>query len=85
MSDMSEAWNEYKTAQQERRIQRLPIRKAEILSLRNLGHKVRQLTPFQYRIDEVIDVYPIHNRYHDLKTGKRGGYKSITEFIKRRR
>ena len=80
---MTEIWKEYRQEQQDRRHLRLPIRTKQILSLRNLGYKIAKKTPYQFRINDVIDVYPIHNRYHNIKTGKRGGYRDIIEFIKK--
>lgn len=76
MEDMSdgELWREYRRAQQQRRAARLPIRTQEILKLRAKGFDVRELTEFQFRVDGALDLYPIHRRYHVLKTGKRGGY-----------
>ncbi len=45
-----------------------------ILRLRKFGRKVVQLTPYQFRIDDAIDLYPKNHRFHNLKTGKRGFY-----------
>lgn len=78
---MSEEWQQYKDEQKERRQERLPIRQKEIEDLVNLGYAVKKLTEFQYRINDVYDLYPIHNRWHDLKTNKRGGAANLAEFI----
>lgn len=78
---MSEEWGDYKEQQKERRKKRLPIRQAEIESLSGLGFEVRKLTEFQYRINNRFDLYPIHNRWHNLKTNKRGGTKNLKQFI----
>lgn len=74
-------YSEYREAQKERRAKRLPIRTEEILKLRELGYTVDEKTAYQFRVNDVIDLYPIHNRYHNIKTDKRGGYKTATEFI----
>jgi hypothetical protein len=76
----SEDGKAYKEAQQDRRAERLPIRQAQIEACSHL-FTVKKLTEYQYRINGEVDVYPIHNRYHVLKTGKRGGYRSIAEFL----
>jgi len=77
MNKTTEMWKDYRKDQQERRSNRLSKRTNEILSLK--GHIVKQLTPYQFRIDGKVDVYPTHNRYHILATGKRGDYRKIKE------
>jgi hypothetical protein len=76
----SEDYQNYRERQQQRRAERLPVRQGEIEALGS-SFKVVKLTPYQYRINDVLDLYPIHNRYHALKPNKRGGYKSATEFV----
>ena len=76
-------WDSYKDAQKERRLERLPIRTAQVESLRDLGYKVEKKTEYQFRINDVLDLYLIHNRYHDIKRNKRGGYPDAIEFVKR--
>lgn len=83
-SEASQEWDQYKEDQRKRRADRLPVRTEQILSLRDMGYIVVQKTEYQYRINGTIDVYPIHNRYHNIKTNKRGGYKDVVEFIKKR-
>lgn len=76
----AEDYKQYRENQKQRRAERLPIRQAEIRSLSD-RYKVQELTPYQFRIDGKIDLYPIHNRYHILSSNKRGGYKNAVEFI----
>lgn len=78
----AEDYRERREAQQERRRNRLPERQREIEALAP-QHQVEKLTPYQYRIDGVIDLYPIHRRWHWLETNKRGSYRSISEIIKK--
>lgn len=82
--DMGDAWRGYRLAQQERRAERLPIRTQEILALRVEGYLVKQLSAYQFRINHTIDVYPIHNRWHHIKTGQRGGARDLAAFIRKR-
>lgn len=77
----AEDFREMRDAQQQRRAERLPIRQKEIESLSELGYTVRKLTEWQYRINNTYDLYPIHNRWHHLKTNKRGGAKNLRDFI----
>jgi hypothetical protein len=74
-------WDQYRKEQKERRETRLPVRQSEIESLSDLGYVVEKKTDFHYRINGTIDLWPIHNRWHNIKTGKRGGAKNLKEFI----
>lgn len=74
--EMSEVWKDYRQQQQARRALRLPLRTEEILALRQSNFDVRQLTDYQFRVDGRLDLYPIHRRFHDIKTGKRGTYQT---------
>lgn len=78
----SDDFKQMREAQQERRAERLPIRQAEIEALANEGYAVKKLTEWQYRINDTYDLYPIHNRWHHLKTNKRGGAKNLADFIR---
>lgn len=82
MSEMGDDMKEYRDAQQKRRAERLPIRQKQIEALSYIGYTVKKLTDFQYRINDTYDLYPIHNRWHNLKTNKRGGAKNLADFIK---
>lgn len=66
---------DYREAQQERRAKRLPIRTDEILELRSFGYTVRKFTDYQYRVNDLVDLYPIHHRVHWLKANKWGEYR----------
>ena len=79
----SEMWSEYRQAQKDRRAERLPIRQGQIEELKKEGFRVRKLTDFQFRINELLDVYPTHNRFHDLKRKRRGGFRNVSEFVRR--
>lgn len=48
----------------------------EILHLRKSGYKVEPLTGYQFRINSRLDVFPTNQRFHNIKTGKRGSYNS---------
>lgn len=78
-----EDFKQYREAQQERRKKRLPIRTQEILDLENNGYKIRKLSDYQYRINEQIDLYPIHRNFHHIRTQKRGNYTNALELIQK--
>ena len=79
----AEDYRERKDAQQKRRAKRLPERQQEIENLAP-EFEVKKLTEYQYRINGIIDLYPIHKNFHDIKKNKRGMYKNALEFIRSR-
>ena len=84
MSDIGETWAYYREDQKLRRAHRLPVRTEQILSLRGSGFIVEQKSEYHFRIDNVLDLWPTHNRYHDLRTNQRGGYKDAIDFVRRK-
>ena len=72
-----EDMKDYREAQQQRRAIRLPIRTEIINRLISEGYKVEWKTDYQCRINDILDLYPIHHRFHNIKTNKRGGYKHV--------
>lgn len=74
-SEDGELFKKMREEQQKRRKERLPERTNEILSLKDSGYTVVKITDYQYRINGLVDIYPIHRRYHILKTNKRGEYR----------
>ena len=75
-------WVEYHEEQRQRREKRLPIRTAAILALEQEGFVVQKLTDYCFRINGRLDLFPIHNRWHDIKTNVRGGAKDLAVFAK---
>jgi vancomycin permeability regulator SanA len=59
-----------------RRADRLPSRQQEILALAEAGYTVRKLTDYQFRVNNALDLYPTHKRFHVLMTGRRGSYQT---------
>ena len=77
-------WARYKFEQKQRRQERLPVRIREILGCRKNGYEDKRMTTYHDRINGVIDLYPIHNRWHDVRTNERGGYRRVLELLKER-
>ena len=75
-------WASYRAQQQRRRHERLPQRTDAILRLRQRGFLVQVLTPYQFRVNGRLDLYPLHNRWHDIQTNRRGGAKDLVAFVK---
>jgi len=67
-------WEEYERAQSNRRIDRMPKRRDEVLALKGKGYDVRELAFGHFRIDGKLDLYLLHRRFHFLPTNERGGY-----------
>lgn len=84
MSELGDDLKAIRKAQQERRAKRLPIRQEEIEDLTKDGYVVKKLTDYQYRVNDIFDIYPIHRRWHHLKTNSRGYYTAgkLLDFIK---
>lgn len=78
----SEDYRQRRDEQQSRRAERLPIRQKEIRDL-SPEFEVKELTPYQFRINGIIDLYPIHRNWHNIKKNKRGTYKSALEIVKK--
>lgn len=88
---MQPEWEEYRRAQQQRRSERLPKRQSLIEKIGAIKEfSVRKITDYQFRItharsEKVIDIYPIHLRWHIINTNERGqvfGEKKLINFIK---
>ncbi len=81
---MSGEWDSYKFDQRQRRQKRLPVRTDAILQLKAQGYDVEQKTEYHFRINGRLDLWQIHNRWHDIKTNERGGAKNLAIFVKER-
>lgn len=44
-------------------------------------YEVKELSPYQWRINGIIDIYPTNERYHLLKVNKRGEYNNLFSFL----
>jgi hypothetical protein len=77
----TDEWEEHRRQQKERRRIRLARRTNEIKELTRAGFDIREITPYQFRIDGRLDIFPVHNRFHDIKTDERGGFKNIKTFV----
>jgi hypothetical protein len=77
-NEESEMWAEHNEAMKKMRNKRRDKFFETIKEFERLGFEIRRLTPFQYRINECLDIYPSNKRYHDLKTGQRGDIRGIS-------
>jgi hypothetical protein len=67
-------WREYRKQVQAANARRLGEGVSDIASLPDAGYTVRKLSDYQFRVNEQVDLFPTHRKYHVLKTGKRGSY-----------
>lgn len=79
----TELWNEYRAEQKARRAERLPLRQQEIDALTADGFRIERKSEYHFRVNGALDLWPTHNRYHDLKRNKRGGYRSASDFVRK--
>ncbi len=54
------------------------------MGLKRQGYTVEQKTPYHFRVNDRIDVWPIHNKWHDIKTNERGGCRDLAAWVKQR-
>lgn len=40
-------------------------------------YSVKKFTEYQWRINGIIDIYPVNEKYHNIKTQERGSYASL--------
>ena len=60
-----------KQEQRERRI-------ASLFALRGEGFDIREVTPYQFRVNHRLDIFPTWAKWHDVATNKRGGFKGTS-------
>ena len=59
------------------------LREQELFAPQELGYEVEWKTDYHVRINWLMDIYPVNNKFHDLRTNTRGYVTpNITEFIK---
>lgn len=56
---------------------------ADIQALTANGHRVREVSPRCYRVNDTLDLYPKSGRFHHLGTEKRGPYTSASACVER--
>ncbi len=63
-----------------------PTQDAFLLSLAarltKYGYTVEIKTPYHFRVNNCLDVYPQNRKWHDIKQNKRGEYEDIFRFAK---
>lgn len=81
--EVKDFWKWYKDEQKVRREERVPVRQEAILSLRKEGFKIVKKTYNHYRVNDRLDIWITHNRFHDIRLNRRGGFKEVKSFVRR--
>lgn len=45
------------------------------------GYQIRRFTPYHFRINDRLDIFPVNRRWHDIKENRRGGYDDVFKFV----
>lgn len=83
--NQKEDWDQHAKDMSEMRERRRNQFHAAKRDLRRLGFDVREITAFQFRVNETLDIYPSNRRYHDIRKNQRGDIRGISfgDFIKK--
>lgn len=82
VNETNALWRGHKELQRARRNKRRPERMAKILALRQEGFSIEVITEYQVRVNRRLDIWLTHNRYHDIKENKRGGFPDVQVFVR---
>jgi len=68
------------------RVRRRGIREIyEAFNLPQFGIlSIQELTRYQIRLNDVLDLYPTGQKWHDIKTGERGIYVNVISLLRER-
>lgn len=79
-----EMWNKHKQNIRQMRNSRRSQFREIITDLTNAGFEIKEITPFQFRINDCLDIYPQNKRYHDIVKNERGDIRGIKfgEFVR---
>jgi hypothetical protein len=73
MSDVAEMYGDLREIRRERNKTQKVTNEKRVLALAEQGYKVRKITDYQYRINEVLDIFVVNMRFHNIVTNRRGG------------
>ena len=72
----------YRMEQEERRGRRMKVRIRKIMALVKEGFSVAQVRLNQFRVNGRLDLFPLHNEWHDTATNKRGSAGDLIALVK---
>lgn len=79
MNETAEMWRMYRQDLRARRAKRRTHNTPDVLALRDAGYTVREVSPFHFRVNDTLDLFPTNRRFHWLPTNRRGFYTSAAE------
>jgi hypothetical protein len=54
-----------------------------ILGLQEHGYKLTRLSPFQWRVNDRLDLFPTNRKYHDTFNNERGDWQGALDICRR--
>ena len=72
----------YRMDQEARRGQRMKVRCRKIMALIAEGFTVVQVRLNQFRVNGRLDLFPLHNEWHDTRLDRRGSAGDLVAFVK---
>lgn len=79
--DLADYWRAHKEELRERRQKRRARGTVEIDQL-GPAYRVERKSPYHFRINGLLDVWPTNRRFHCLRTQERGGYQSLDLLVR---
>ncbi len=72
INEESEMWRKHNKQMGEMREKRRTNFEDVFNDLIRRGHTLKQMSLYQFRVDDVLDIYPSNKRWHDIKSNRRG-------------
>jgi hypothetical protein len=84
MGDMAEDFRALRGHQRKRKAAEMPAKIEAILALKQAGYSVRVMSDgWHYRVNNRIDLYPVRQRWHDIRRNVRGWYDDPAALVTR--
>jgi hypothetical protein len=82
--DEKQAWRDHAKQMNNMRNARRYQFKEVIADFERMGFEVKEVSPFQYRFNDCVDIFPSNKRFYDLKTRERGDIrgKNLNQFLR---
>jgi hypothetical protein len=81
MGDMAESFHLLRAERVRRNAEALIQFQSDIIAMRDGGFEVKELTPYHFRVNGTIDLFPISRRYHNIKKNTRGHYEKPFDIL----
>lgn len=54
-----------------------------ILALQEHGYKIERLSAYHWRVNDRLDLFPTHRKYHDTFNNERGDWQGAVDICRR--